>query len=172
MWVCRNPGSKTEVKSKDVKLGMASMYATKAHEQTFRDAGADLTIVPYAGSKDVVNAVRAGDITLGWIGSGMAKKQAEAGALDCVYSTDPQADNFLGKAVNVPIPNFSIGYVVYTNSKDPAVLARLRNIEKDPKFQTYLKSSLTAGTWSPTQTDLDAMVAKVDNMAKHWIDKK
>lgn len=172
MWICRKPGTSHEFKKGANTLGMASMYATKRHEDNFRAAGAEVKIVPYGGSKDIVNAVRAGDITLGWIGSGLARKQVEAGALDCPYSTDPQATNFLGNAVGVTIPDFSIGYVVFTNSRDPKVLQRLQTLQSNEKFQKYLESSLTTGTWKPTQKDLDAMTAKVDKMERVWADKK
>lgn len=99
MYICRKPGTNHQLGKGSNTLGMASMYATKAHEKTFADAGASVKIIPYAGSKDVLAAVRAGDITLGWIGSGMAKQQVEQGNLDCVYSTDPADANYLGKAL-------------------------------------------------------------------------
>lgn len=173
MWICRKPGSSHAFGKDANTLGMASMYATKAHEKTFNDAGANVKIIPYGGSKDVVNAVRAGDITLGWIGSGMAKQQAEQGNLDCLYSTDPADANYLGKALpKLPIPYFNIGYVVYTNSKDPVVMKKLKDVKNDEKFQAYLKSSITSGTWEPTQSDLDKMMKKVDTMEKFWADKK
>lgn len=173
MYICRQPGTNHQFGKEANTLGMASMYATKSHEKTFNEAGANVKIVPYAGSKDVVNAVRAGDITLGWIGSGMAKQQVEQGNLDCVYSTDPADANYLGRALpKLAVPNFNIGYVVYTNTKDSEVMQKLRSVRNNEQFNTYLNTSLTSGTWSPTQSDLDAMMKKVGTMEKYWIDKK
>lgn len=173
MYICRKPGTTHQFGKTPNTLGMASMYATKAHEKTFNEAGANVKIIPYAGSKDVLAAVRAGDITLGWIGSGMAKQQVEQGNLECLYSTDPDDKNYLGKALpKLAIPNFNIGYVVYTNTKDAAIMQKLRDVKNNEQFNTYLNANLTSGTWSPTQKDLDTMNKKVDNMEKYWVDKK
>jgi tripartite-type tricarboxylate transporter receptor subunit TctC len=139
-----------------------------------REAGAgDLTIVPYSGSKTVVNALRAGDISLGWIGSGLAKKQVAAGNLECLYTTDPTADNYVGKTLpGLKVPDFTIGYVVYTNTKNEKLRAKLENVANDPEFKAYMEKSLVFGTFNPTQEDLDHMAAKVDRMSNNWIDKK
>lgn len=175
IWICRLPGTTNDlVEGQTNTLGMASMYATKAHEARMREAGAgDLTIVPYSGSKTVVNALRAGDISLGWIGSGLAKKQVAAGNLECLYTTDPTADNYIGKTLpGLKVPDFTIGYVVYTNTKNEKLRAKLENVANDPEFKAYMEKSLVFGTFNPTQEDLDHMAAKVDRMSNNWIDKK
>ena len=175
IWICRAVGSNADlVEGQTNTLGMASMYATKAHEARMREAGAgDLTIVPYSGSKTVVNALRAGDISLGWIGSGLAKKQVAKGNMECLYTTDPKADNYIGKALpGLKVPEFKIGYVVYTNTKNPELRARLEAVKDDPAFQAYMEKSLVDGTFDPTQADLDAMAAFVDKMTANWMDKK
>lgn len=175
VWLCRLPGTSHDlVEGQTNTLGMASMYATKAHEARMREAGAgDLTIVPYSGSKTVVNALRAGDITMGWIGSGLAKKQVAKGNMECVYSTDPNADNYIGKSLpGLKVPDFTIGYVVYSNTKNPDLIAKLKAWATDPEFAKYMEKSLVTGTFNPTQADLDHMAAKVDRMSNNWIDKK
>ena len=175
VWLCRLPGTSHDlVEGQTNTLGMASMYATKAHEARMREAGAgNLTIVPYSGSKTVVNALRAGDITMGWIGSGLAKKQVAKGNMECVYSTDPNADNYIGKSLpGLKVPDFTIGYVVYSNTKNPDLIAKLKAWATDPEFAKYMEKSLVTGTFNPTQADLDHMAAKVDRMSNNWIDKK
>ena len=175
VWICRANGSTADlVEGQTNSLGMASMYATKAHEARMREAGAgDLTIVPYSGSKTVVNALRAGDISLGWIGSGLAKKQVAAGNMECLYSTDPAADNYIGKTLpGLKVPDFTIGYVVYTNTKNDTLKEKLKAWANDPEFKAYMEKSLVTGTFAPTQADLDHMAAKVDRMSNNWIDKK
>jgi tripartite-type tricarboxylate transporter receptor subunit TctC len=138
-----------------------------------REAGAgDLTIVPYSGSKTVVNALRAGDITLGWIGSGLAKKQVAKGNMECLYSTDPKADNYIGSVLpGLKVPAFKIGYVVYTNTKNRELRAKLEAVADDADFQAYMKESLVEGTFNPTKDDLDAMALFVDKMTDNWLDK-
>lgn len=175
VWICRRPGTDNDlVAGQTNALGMASMYATKAHEGKMRDAGAgDLTIVPYSGSKTVVNALRAGDISLGWIGSGLAKKQVAKGNLECLYTTDPKKDNYIGKALpGLKVPDFKIGYLVYTNTNNPKLRMKLEAWAKDPEFQAYMKKSLVDGTFNVTQDDIDNMATFVDKMTAHWLDKK
>ena len=175
IWICRRPGTDNDlVAGQTNTLGMASMYATKAHEGKMRDAGAgDLTIVPYSGSKTVVNALRAGDISLGWIGSGLAKKQVAKGNLECLYTTDERADNYIGKALpGLKVPEFKISYVIYSNTKNEDLLAKLKAWSTDPEFQAYMKKSLVNGTFEPTQKDLDKIAEFVNKMTDNWLDKK
>lgn len=117
--LCRAKGSNADFNQvKNNTLGMASMYATKEHEARMNEAGANVTIVPYSGSKTVLAALRAGDIDLGWIGSGLAMKHASK--MECMYSTDPAVDNYIGKKLpNLTVPDFRITFVLYGNGDAP-----------------------------------------------------
>ena len=166
MYICRLPGSNKQFGADTTTLGMASMYAVPKHESQFKNNGANVKIVPYGGSKGVLTALKAGDIDLGWMGSGLAKKQGNK--LDCVYSTNPADDNFIGKTVAKKIPDFRITYVVYTNSKDPAVIAKLKDAISSEGFQTYMKGSLVTGKTDVKQADVDAVLGYVDLMEDTW----
>ena len=117
--LCRAKDSDADFgQAKNNTLGMASMYATKEHENRMNEAGANVTIVPYSGSKTVLTALRAGDIDLGWIGSGLAMKHADK--MDCMYSTDPAVNNYIGKKLsNLTVPDFRITFVLYANGDKP-----------------------------------------------------
>jgi hypothetical protein len=166
--ICRKPGSTVDFGNNKATLGMASMYAVQKHENNFVNSGANTKLVPYPGSAEIVTAVRSGDVDLGWIGSGMAKKQGAN--LDCIYSTDPAAKNFIGKKLNLPIPNFQITYVVYTNATDPNVLKNLRYAAQSRDFNKFLETSDTVATWNIKQKDLDEVNQYVSKMQSNWAD--
>lgn len=169
MKICRLPGTNYDFNKEPTTLGMASMYATKGHEDKFRNAGGNTTIVPYSGSKTVLAALYAGDITLGWMGSGLADKQKDK--LDCIYSTDPAAENYIGNKLNLAIPNFRITYVIYTNAKDKKILEILKSAQNDEKFNEFLVKKNTTGTWEITDGSEKAVIKYVDLMFEHWADK-
>lgn len=168
MNICRKPGSTVDFGQNKNTLGMASMYAVSKHESNFVKAGSNTKLVPYGGSAEIVTAVRAGDIDLGWIGSGIAKKQGAN--LDCIYSTDPAAGNFIGKKLNLPISNFQITYVVYTNSTDPTVLKNLRYASQSRDFTKFLSTSDTVANWNVKPKDLEEVNQYVNRMTSSWAD--
>lgn len=138
MLICQLANADTNLLTDKVTLGMASMYAVTKHEAQWNANGADIKIVPYSGSKTVLQALIAGDINWGWMGESLALKQGDK--LDCQYSTDPNSKNFLGNtAPNLVIPDFRINIVVYTNSNN---VEDLKETLKNSKFfQNYIKSS-------------------------------
>lgn len=168
MNVCRKPGSTVDMNSNKTTLGMASMYAVSKHEKNFNSAGANIKLIPYGGSQEIVTAVRAGDVDLGWIGTGMAKKQGSN--LDCIYSTDPDSANFLGKKLKLAIPDFKIDYVLYSNTTDAEVFKKLRAAAGNKEFAEFLETSDTTTNWNPKQKDLDEVNQYVGKMYKNWAD--
>ena len=166
MNVCRKPGSSADMNTNKTTLGMASMYAVNRHEKSFNTAGANIKLIPYGGSQEIVTAVRAGDVDLGWIGTGMAKKQGPN--LDCIYSTNPSANNFLGKKLKLAIPDFKIDYVMYTNSTDGEILKKLRAAQSNKEFAEFLETSDTSTNWNSKQRDLDEVNQYVKQMMTHW----
>jgi hypothetical protein len=166
--VCRKPGSAADFGKNKTTLGMASMYAVTKHENNFVTAGSNTKLIPYPGSAEIVSAVKAGDVDLGWIGTGMAKKQGVN--LDCLYSTDPGAKNFIGNKLSLPIPNFQITYVVYTNATDPNVLKILQYAAQSRDFQKFLETSDTVANWNVKQKDLDDVNKYVNKMQSAWAD--
>lgn len=170
IYICRLPNSTKQFGDEVVSLGMASMYAVPKHEKQFVNNGANVKLVPYGGSKDVLNALLAGDIDLGWLGSGLAKKQGNK--IDCLYSTDPTDKNFIGNSVTKKIPDFRITYVVYTNTTSNKVIQKLRDVGKNEEFKKYMNSSLITGSWKVEQSNIDAVLSYVDLMENTWSDKK
>lgn len=171
--LCRRAGTDVDLtpgNPQKINMGIASMLATQAHEDTWKAKGVNVKIVPYSGSKTVAKALLAGDIDIGFMGQGIAAQQGDK--IECLYSTDPAADNYLAKSVPVAVPDFHISYVVYTNSKDPQVLKQLRNVENSPVFQKYLDASMTTGSFEITDKSSNAAIEYVLRLYKNWADKK
>lgn len=171
--LCRRAGTDFDLtpgSPRKINMGIASMLATQSHENTWQAKGVNVKIVPYSGSKTVAKALLAGDIDIGFMGQGIAAKQGDK--IECLYSTNPSADNYLAKSVPVAVPDFHISYVVYTNSKDPEVLKQLRNVENSPVFQKYLDASMTTGSFEITDKSSNAAIEYVLRLYKNWADNK
>ena len=139
MLICQRAESNTDLfAGEKLTLGMASMYAVPKHEAQWQASGSAVKIVPYSGSKTVLQALIAGDIDWGWMGESLALKQGDK--LKCEYSTDPLSTKFLGKKTpKLVIPDFRIIAVVYSNT---ANVEKLKTLLTDSEsFQKYLKSS-------------------------------
>jgi len=170
--LCRRAGDTVDLvpgNNRRVTMGIASMLATQAHENTWKEQGVNVKIVPYSGSKTVAKALLAGDIDIGFMGQGIAAKQGDR--IECLYSTNPEADNYLGKSIPVAVPDFHISFVVYTNSKDPKVLEKLRNVGNSEVFNNYLKKSMTQGTFDVTQDSGQTAIEYVRRLYKNWADR-
>ena len=135
-YVCRLPDQTKALDSGDVRLGMASMYAVKKHEQQF-----NLNIVPYSGSKTVLQALLAGDIEWGWMGKGLARKQGNK--IVCPYTTDAteSSKTFLGDAIpTLVIPDHRIEIVVYSLNADTQSIA-IESLHDNEELKLFANSN-------------------------------
>jgi len=165
MLICQRADANTDLFSgENLTLGMASMYAVPKHEAQWNASGSAVKIVPYSGSKTVLQALMAGDINWGWMGQSLALKQGDK--LKCEYSTDPLSTQFLGKrAPKLVIPDFRINVVVYSNT---ANVERLREtLNNSSAFQNYITSSK-----NKVESGLDAKLVDqyVQRMYNTWAD--
>jgi len=160
--LCRAKGSDVDFgQTSNRTLGMASMYATKEHENRMNEAGANVTIVPYSGSKTVLIALRAGDLDLGWIGSGLAMKHSDK--IDCMYSTDPSVGNYVGnKLPHLSVPDFRITFVLYGEGDKPSL--------DNEAFSKFLKSKNITEV-PVTDENVQGVIDYVDTMFENWSDK-
>lgn len=170
MLICQRADANTDLfkdpsqSEENLTLGMASMYAVPKHEAQWQASGSAVNIVPYSGSKTVLQALMAGDINWGWMGQSLALKQGDK--LKCEYSTDPLSTQFLGKrAPKLVIPDFRINVVVYSNT---ANVERLREtLNNSSAFQNYITSSK-----NKVESGLDAKLVDqyVQRMYNTWAD--
>jgi len=170
MLICQRADANTDLfgdpsrAEENLTLGMASMYAVPKHEAQWNASGSAVKIVPYSGSKTVLQALMAGDINWGWMGQSLALKQGDK--LKCEYSTDPLSTRFLGKtAPNLVIPDFRINVVVYSNT---ANIERLREtLQNSSTFQKYISSSKNK---VESVLDANSVDQYVQRMYNTWAD--
>jgi len=122
-------------------IGVASVALSKGLIADYSSISPGIKGVPYGGSKDVLMAVIAGDIDVGFIGVGVADPAIEQGQIVCTLSTDPRRDDYIGKKYKMKYPAYNITSIFYTNSNDKALVAKLQKSTDDPEFQTFLRKS-------------------------------
>ena len=109
------------------------------------------------------------DVELAWLSYGLAAKQK--GKVDCIGSTNPEADDFFGKQLpGLSIPDFRITYVILVNSNDPDVFNRVKAVENSTGWKNFMEKSYTTGSWDVKNSDAGAVVKYVDRMEKNWAD--
>ena len=170
MHICKLPNNTTRLERDTVTLGMASMYAVKKHQEQFNNQPRNgaVHIIPYSGSKTVLQALLAGDIKWGWIGAGLASRYKDK--IACVWTTDKtdKTKKFLGDGFpGLTIPDFSINIVLYTADKNLAnkIILMLRN---SGEFNTYAKTSVFSINSTATAQDIDSVNQFVQRMYNTW----
>jgi len=170
MHICKLLNGTTDLERDKVKLGMASMYAVKKHQDQFNNQSRNgsVQLIPYSGSKTVLKALLAGDIEWGWMGSGLANKNSNK--IQCEWTTDKtdKTKQFLGdKFSRLTIPDFAINVVIYTADKKTAekVTALLK---ENKEFNKYTKTSGFTINTEPTQQDVDNINQIVQKMYNTW----
>lgn len=164
--ICKLPTNPRPYNDGKITVGMASMWATKANQDDQRLHGLYVTLVPYPGSKDVINAILSGDIDYGWVGHALTLKMGNR--LDCVYSTNPTAQNYFGKYKKFALPDMHIELLIYTNSTDPALIAKLRRAATSEQFKTFVTNSAVEAEYNPTQKDIDTTNKFVNRIYRLW----
>lgn len=169
MDICHLPGKKKSLPRASiagpVTLGMASMYAVDKHELQWEG---QVKLVPYSGSKTVLQALRAGDIDWGWMGHGLAKKQGDK--IVCPLSTKTDSPESLSNFFpGLTIPDFTIKVVVYTNGDERKVRDYLA---KNMTFRHYLLSSGQVEDFDFTSADMNKVQDYVKKMYSTWGDSQ
>jgi hypothetical protein len=146
-------------------FGIASVILSPGIMADYNNNGLTLEGVPYGGSKNVLTAVIANEVDFGIIGTGVANPALEKGQIACPYTTDPTADNYIGKTLNLKFPNLNITKLVYTNSDNAELIQSLRNAATTNEFNAYLAKSGYGFVKADNFTDADV------TEAKQWIDE-
>lgn len=165
MSLCTLKDSGKTLYDSKVTLGMPSLYSTKPHEDEFREAGINATLVPYGGSKDIITALLNNDISAGYISSAMAERHKD---LVCHYQTNPELPNYIGNKFKMRVPDFTVNMIVYTNSNDPVILNRLKNIKNNQEFGQFLINSGDKYDWNVSQKDIDDANSYIIKLFKNW----
>jgi hypothetical protein len=130
----KNPRTLANAKT----IGMASVIYSRLFIDDINSNGFKLKGVPYGGSKDVLNALLAGDIDTGIIAAGLAQPAESKNLITCQFSTDPAADNYYGNTIKLKLAGLPIIQVFYTNSEDPIFIKKLEHALNDTNFLEFL----------------------------------
>jgi hypothetical protein len=165
MSICHLPDKEVPFKQ-GVTLGMASMYAVPKHEAQW---GGTVKLIPYSGSKTVLQSLRAGNIDWGWMGQGLALKNSEF--IECPYTTNPaggEDQRWIGNEVpGLTIANFAINIVVMSN--DLMHTHKLRNnLYRDKEFRKYIETSAMQANWNAVPSNIDGIKSYVKRMVNTW----
>ena len=169
--LCRIPGTDISLTpgKPEFTIGMPSMYSTKKHQATYNSKGVNLKMIPYSGAKSALKGMYAGDVQASWLSMGLAAKQKDR--IECFADTDPASAEYIGNQIDLPVPEFNIHFVTLTNSKDPAVLAKLKGLRNHKGFNAFLVKSYNKGTFDVTDADLVEATAYITKMEDNWADK-
>jgi hypothetical protein len=134
----KNPKTLTEART----MGGASVILSKGLVADInRQSGVKVKGIPYGGSKDVLAAIVAGDIDIGYVGHGVNMPSVKNGDVVCPIQGNPLDKNYIGKRLNMQIPDFPIIKIIYTNSKNPKLIKSMQKAVKTKEFQAYLEKS-------------------------------
>jgi hypothetical protein len=165
MSICHLPNKEVPFKQ-GATLGMASMYAVPKHEAQW---GGTVKLIPYSGSKTVLQSLRAGNIDWGWMGQGLALKNSEF--IVCPYTTNPvgfEDQKWIGHEVpGLTIGNFTINIVVMSNNMLDTHKLR-NNLYRDKEFVKYIETSAMWPNWNPLPSNIDKIQSYVKTMVKTW----
>jgi len=169
--ICRKGGNTTAgFSTTENTLGMISLYSTPARQKLFRDAGANIKLIPYAGGKPITAALFSGEIDLAWMPAGKEHKFGDK--VDCFAATNPTDPRYVGKQLDLPVADFRIQYVVFTNATDPAVVQGMVDNLTGAKFNKYLNKTETLAVPFDPSTIVGETTTYVDRVFKHWARKK
>jgi len=140
--LCTSAKSPKTFEGKRVTFGAASVALSPGLIDDYNKANnLNLVAVPYGGTKDVIAAIINGDVDIGMVGSAMADKSIKTGNITCMHSTDPTAENFIGKKYKLIIPGLRIKEMIYVNSSDPKVIETFRAATQSESFKKQAEAA-------------------------------
>lgn len=138
--ICTKAGSGKNFRTPNATYGMASVQPVAAIVADInKQNGTTLKPMAFSGSGAVALQLLSGDLDIGLVGTSLAAKHIASGALECFASTDPADSKFHGKQLKMKKPDFRIQTLILTETKDPAVRARLQAAAESGEFQGLLK---------------------------------
>lgn len=139
--ICTNAGNPVDLK-KARTMGGASVILSKGLVNDINNQpGVKVKGIPYGGSKNVLAAIIAGDIDIGYVGHGVNRPSVENGDVVCPIQGNPADKDYIGNKLNMQIPDFPIIKIIYTNSDNEEIISKMRKAVLSQQFQAYLKKS-------------------------------
>jgi hypothetical protein len=162
--ICTSAISPMDLKSAKT-IGGASVILSKGLVDDINNQpGVKVKGIPYGGSKNVLAAIIAGDIDIGYVGHGVNRTSVENGDVVCPIQGNPASKDYIGNKLNMQIPDFPIIKIIYTNSDNKEIIAKMKEAVLNKQFQAYLKKSGYSDVNIKNITQND-----VDNSWKHGV---
>jgi hypothetical protein len=160
--VCRLPDNKTTLLTPGVKLGRASVHPVKEWGDDFNQQNkASVNSIGLASSRTVLQSLMSKDIDWGVIVRPVALSAINSGQIVCPFDTNDKSERALSKTYKMKVTNFPLSNIMVANTKDPKVMADLRQAAKSADFQQFLKT----GEHAYISTDVTAEDMKKFNKA-------
>lgn len=162
--ICTNARDPKDLKDARTMGGASVILSKGLVNDINKQPGVKVKGIPYGGSKNVLAAIIAGDIDTGYVGHGVNRPSVENGDVICPIQGNPKDKDFIGNKLNMKIPDFPIIKMIYTNSDDPELIAKMKKAVQSADFQAYLKKSGYGDVKIDNITQDD-----VDNSWKHGV---
>jgi hypothetical protein len=172
--ICTKKGSGKNFRSANATFGIPSvMQPGPIVADINAQNGTSIKALPFSGSKDVLLQIMSGDLDLGLLGASAAQKQESSGAIECVASTNPVDQNYIGKQLKMKIPDLRIPVTVLVNGVDSAdQRARVKSALESKGFVGLLdQGNYVARTTTSDKALLDRVEVWIDRYIKSYVAK-
>jgi hypothetical protein len=170
--LCRRPDNKKNILRDRFTIGAASVVPMMGIANDYNlQNGMSMIAVPLQSSTQVVTSVMNGDVDWGFIVQAIADPHVAAGKLECPYSTNPKADNYVGRKFQLAIPDYKLKWLMVAKTSDPTVKAAAAKAVLSKEHQEWLDQNRfdNIKTSGFEQTDLDKWNSDLDNVIKNYL---
>ena len=163
--LCRKPGSKKDIMRERFTIAGASVLPLMGIANDYNiQNGMSMIAVPVQSSDQVITSILNEDVDYGMIITTAADPQVASGKLECPYTTNPKAENYVGKKFRLAMPDYKIRWLMAIKSSDPAVRSE---ITRAAQSKDYTDSLTKLGYVNIRNTNLDQ--SDIDRW-NTWID--
>ncbi len=164
-------------------IGMPASILTPNTIKDFINSGVEVKGVPYANSSAATAALINGSRDVRWVGSsssnldfgllgvGATKSGIASKQLNCAYTTDPTAKNYIGKAFpQMTLPDWKEYVVIYINKLDPELRERALVGASTSTFAEFLKGQSYSAlkTGKSIEEDINGWNNWLTKIQDHW----
>lgn len=169
--ICRKPGNTKNIMRDKVTMAGASVLPLDGIVRDFNEQnGTNIVPVPLQSSGEIVTSIINGDVDWGMIVSTVATPQVASGRLECSYSTNPRADNFVGRTFRLTMPDYKIRWLMAVKTSDPAVKAEVVKTAQSKEYNEFLAKLgyINVKTANLEQSDTDRWNKYIDENLKNF----
>lgn len=146
---CRKPDNKKNFLRDRITMGHASVIPMMgiANDLNIQN-GTSIVSVPFQSTPQVLTGIINGDVDWGMAIVSVSESMIASKQIECPYTTDPRAANFIGRQLRGTSPDFTLSYIMAIKTKDPAIRAEATRAAQSKEFGEFL----TAGKFVNVKT--------------------